>query len=166
MCVKFSRCKPPERWRGEFAGSGPKKCNAGLPPRPSLHRPTEAGADLQRRWIQPWSLKKASVFIQVPGKAVGAASCALSIPGSGAAAGTAQLQATARWLWQTNLNPRTKGKNTIKHKEATIRLIAFMSKNVGVLLSDKFHFRIKTTLCLSHLKWTQLSSEACVDSGY
>lgn len=39
---------------------------------------------------QPWNLTKASMFIQVLGKAVGTASCALSIPGSRTAAGTTQ----------------------------------------------------------------------------
>lgn len=43
---KLSHCKPLERWRGEFAGSGPRKHNAGSPPCASSHRPTEASADL------------------------------------------------------------------------------------------------------------------------
>lgn len=41
---------------------------------------------------QPWNLTKASTFIQALGKAVGAASCALSILSSGTAMGTTQQQ--------------------------------------------------------------------------
>lgn len=112
---KLPRCKPRERWTGEFAGSGPKEHNAGSPPCPSSHRSMEASDNLYRCWIQPWDLKKASVFIQVPGKAVGAASCALSIPGSRAGTGTARPQPQHVGSGKQT-QTQTKCKNTIKHR--------------------------------------------------
>lgn len=50
--------------------------------------------------------------------------------------GNCPAAATARQLWQTNSNPRTKGENIVKDEEAIICLTAFASKDVGVLLSD------------------------------
>lgn len=71
---KFSCCKSLELWRREFEGPGPKLCQFML------------------TLDQPWNLTKASMFMQVLGKAVGATSCAFSIPSSRTAAGTTQQQ--------------------------------------------------------------------------
>jgi len=79
----------------------------------------------------PGIKKKVSVFIRVPGKALGAAPCALPAPGCG----NRPAAAAARQLGQTNSNPRTKGKTTVKLEEAITCLTASVGTNVEVLLS-------------------------------
>lgn len=85
--------------------------------------------------VPTWNLTKASMLIQVLGKAVRASSCVLSVPGSGTAVGTTS-SGQACQLWKTNPNLGTKGKTTMEHKEAIISLECGCAAGTSILSVD------------------------------